>query len=68
MINTSYENLIGKRKSCQECRNYGLCDDLSLKESQGKLYQLETITKDVDVLARIELKAIIQSTSVWAMQ
>jgi hypothetical protein len=59
MINTSYENLIGKRKSCQECRNYGLCDDLSLKESQGKLYQLETITKDVDVLASWNFKHIV---------
>ncbi len=45
MQKNSYNDLIKKRKNCKKCDGYGLCDDLNLSQSKGKLYQLETILK-----------------------
>jgi uracil-DNA glycosylase len=46
MAEITYQDLIEKRKSCKECQNYGLCDDLNLSHSNGNLYQLENIVKE----------------------
>jgi len=42
MENTSYKDLIQKRKVCSECKEYGLCEDLTQRHTKGKLYLLET--------------------------